>query len=170
MLPSLVALELLESVKRFLKSSFPSSTQGFRRQSGRSAIEDFIDTPDALFKGPWLSIGLPFRKPEPNAPLPLRYLALGFAPYLHQLHAFERLVSEQPQSTIVATGTSSGKTECFMFPILDHCLEEKRPGIKAIIVYPMNALAIDQARRFAKEIYARDKLRNRVRVGLFVGR
>ena len=71
--------------------------------------------------------------------------------------AFERLKAPEPKSTIVATGTGSGKTECFLYPILDyilHCNEEhdekKRKGIKAIIIYPMNALASDQAKRLTK--------------------
>ncbi len=54
---------------------------------------------------------------------------------------------------MVATGTGSGKTECFLFPILDYCRERAgAPGIKAILVYPMNALAADQARRIARTI------------------
>ena len=169
MLPSLVAPELLESVKRFLKTSFPSSTIGFRRESGDTAMDEFIARPDALFKGPWLNLGLPFRKTDAGAALPLKSVELGFPPYLHQLRAFERLASTQPESTIVATGTGSGKTECFMFPILDHCASADTKGIKAIIIYPMNALATDQARRFAKEIHSRENLRGKVRVGLFVG-
>ncbi len=51
----------------------------------------------------------------------------------------------------MATGTGSGKTECFLYPILDHVLANPaQRGIKAILLYPMNALAGDQARRFAK--------------------
>ena len=54
----------------------------------------------------------------------------------------------------MATGTGSGKTECFIYPILDHVLANPaQRGIKAIILYPMNALAGDQARRFAREVH-----------------
>src|SRR5690606_10604197 len=73
------------------------------------------------------------------------------------------------QPTLVATGTGSGKTECFMYPILEHCAEHPGPGVKAIVIYPMNALAQDQARRFAEEIHKRESLRGRIRVGLFTG-
>ena len=42
------------------------------------------------------------------------------------------------RSTIIATGTGSGKTECFLLPILDHCrAASPAPGIKAVLVYPM---------------------------------
>ena len=75
------------------------------------------------------------------------------------------------RSTVIATGTGSGKTECFLFPILDHCrAASPAPGIKAVLVYPMNALAADQARRIARTIDRTPSLRGRVTAGLFVGR
>ena len=57
--------------------------------------------------------------------------------------------------TLVTTGTGSGKTEAFLYPILDHCLRARRQGVagmKAPIPYPMNALANDQAQRLARLI------------------
>ena len=70
--------------------------------------------------------------------------------------SFERLTTQDghsPQPTLITTGTGSGKTECFLYPILDHCYARRgEPGIKAIILYPMNALASDQARRLARQI------------------
>ncbi len=81
-------------------------------------------------------------------------IAPTFPPYHHQMQAFERLTTKdghKPQSTLVTTGTSSGKTECFLFPILDYCHKHTgRKGIKVIILYPMNALATDQAKRMAE--------------------
>ena len=75
------------------------------------------------------------------------------------------------RSTVIATGTGSGKTECFLFPILDHCrAASPAPGIKAVLVYPMNALAADQARRIARTINRTPSLRGKVTAGLFVGR
>lgn len=58
------------------------------------------------------------------------------------------------KSTIVSTGTGSGKTETFLIPILDHCLKNPGPGVKALILYPMNALANDQVSRLDKAIQA----------------
>ena len=73
-----------------------------------------------------------------------------YSPYLHQERAFARLSGPNPKSTIIATGTGSGKTECFLYPILDHCYRHRgEPGIKAVLIYPMNALATDQAGRLA---------------------
>lgn len=165
MLPSLVARDIQDGLKNFLRTSFPVTTPGFMHGKG-SFIESFLDTPGALCKGPWLEIKLPFRSLDEGEALPFRQLELPFRPYRHQLRAFERLCGLQPRSTIVATGTGSGKTECFMYPLLDYCLSERRQGIKAIIIYPMNALATDQARRFAREV---SKLSTRLTVGLFTG-
>jgi hypothetical protein len=55
--------------------------------------------------------------------------------------------SEQNQSLLVATGTGSGKTECFLYPIAHRLLDDPeptRPGVRCLIIYPMNALANDQ--------------------------
>lgn len=65
--------------------------------------------------------------------------------YVHQ----ERVILSilEGKATVVSTGTGSGKTEAFLIPILDHCLKHPGPGVKALIIYPMNALANDQVRR-----------------------
>lgn len=79
-------------------------------------------------------------------------------------------MTEKPTSTLVATGTGSGKTECFIYPILDHVLAHPaQRGVKAIILYPMNALAGDQARRFAKMVHNNPACFGKVRIGLYVG-
>ncbi|MCY4372394.1 MAG: hypothetical protein OXC31_01395, partial [Spirochaetaceae bacterium] len=41
-------------------------------------------------------------------------MPLGFTPYRHQRTAFSRLAAGAGRSTVVATGTGSGKTECFL--------------------------------------------------------
>ena len=72
---------------------------------------------------------------------------------------------------LVATGTGSGKTECFLYPVLDHCARvhgQGQTGIKALVIYPMNALASDQARRFA-QVIAQTPAFKGLRVGLFIG-
>ena len=169
MLPSLIAREIKAELENFLASSFPVSTAGFKGEDDTGLIEQFLHDPaktDNLLKGPWLEIKLPFRTASSATESPLSHIQLGFTPYMHQQRAFERLAGLEAQSTLVATGTGSGKTECFLYPILNYCLQERRKGIKAIIVYPMNALATDQARRFAKEVAG---LSPQLTVGMFTG-
>lgn len=169
MLPSLVDSELQEAIRRFLQATFPMTTRGFRREDGRTMLDDLLAEPEAIFKGPYLSLGLPFRKVEEGEGLPFEHVQLPFAPYRHQLRAFQRLTGPNPRSTLVATGTGSGKTECFSLPIFDYCAGRTEQGVKAIIVYPMNALATDQARRFARVIHDQPGLKGRISVGLYVG-
>lgn len=73
-------------------------------------------------------------------------------PYRHQLDAWEVLGRKDPQSLIVTSGTGSGKTECFMIPILDHLVRLKRElgrlvGVRALFLYPLNALINNQRNR-----------------------
>lgn len=74
-------------------------------------------------------------------------------PYRHQLQAWEILAQATPQSIVVASGTGSGKTECFMVPILDRLArlrEEKHKGlvgVRALFLYPLNALINSQRDR-----------------------
>jgi hypothetical protein len=73
--------------------------------------------------------------------------------YVHQEQAIRRLV--EGRNVVVATGTGSGKTEAYLLPILCAlCLEslerERAPGVRALILYPMNALANDQRRRLGE--------------------
>ena len=74
-------------------------------------------------------------------------------PYKHQLNAWRALTDEMPKSTVVTTGTGSGKTECFMVPILNDLIREQsetgKPlvGVRALFLYPLNALINSQRER-----------------------
>ena len=66
-----------------------------------------------------------------------------FTLHRHQRQAIE--VARSGQSYVLTTGTGSGKSLAYIVPIVDHVLRQPRtPGVKAIIVYPMNALANSQ--------------------------
>lgn len=82
-------------------------------------------------------------------------------PYKHQHDSWKALNSfvqvdekEVVKSIVVTTGTGSGKTECFMLPLVANLLDKwnKNPhnGIKAIFLYPLNALMEDQKIRLQK--------------------
>ena len=164
MIPSIVASEVLVALRDFLKTGYGPSTPELA-----GVVDDFLADPDNLAKGPYLSLSLPFeRVPEGGEPFP--HIPLGFTPYKHQRTAFERLSPDAGRSTVIATGTGSGKTECFLFPVLEHCRRQAgRKGIKAVVVYPMNALASDQARRIAQIVRGTPALRGKVTAGLFIG-
>jgi DEAD/DEAH box helicase domain-containing protein len=164
MIPSVLSQQLRQGVEDFLRTTFPVSTPFFH-----GIIDRLLAEEDGVFKGPFLSIQLPFRQGSGESDY-FSDVPFKFPPYIHQVQAFDRLSGIKPKSTIVATGTGSGKTESFLYPILDNCLRHRgEPGIKAILIYPMNALAMDQAGRLAKIIYTNPNLKGHVTAGLYVG-
>ena len=73
--------------------------------------------------------------------------------YQHQEAALRRVAVGR--NTVVATGTGSGKTEAFLYPILTHLYQEcamgqRSPGVRALVLYPMNALVHDQRERLGE--------------------
>ena len=112
-----------------------------------------------LLKGPYISLSRPFRQgvaldaliregllhPHLRERIPETLTHL----YGHQERAVRAIA--EGRTTLVATGTGSGKTECFLYPIVSRCLglrdDDAPAGISAVIVYPMNALAEDQLMR-----------------------
>ncbi|SLM31713.1 putative RNA helicase [Desulfamplus magnetovallimortis] len=171
MLPAHIAQNIRKQVEYYLQATF-----SFLDKQAEKAFSLFINDPEnGMFKGPWFQLKRPFRPAPENIKIPLD-TTIPFNPFLHQYKSWLRLSSrnQTPKSTIVTTGTGSGKTECFLYPILDHCLREKKKGqngIKAIILYPMNALASDQERRFAETVLKDPELTAAgIRVGNYTGR
>jgi DEAD/DEAH box helicase domain-containing protein len=169
MIPAIVADELRATLLDYLDTTF-----SFQDVVAAQALQRFLtDSKQGIFKGPYLRLQLPFRLAGAEESRKILDIAPPFVPYVHQITAFERLTGKdnhQPQHTLVTTGTGSGKTECFLYPLLDHCHRSVgQTGIKAIILYPMNALAGDQARRLAKVIWDDPRLKGRVTAGLYVG-
>jgi DEAD/DEAH box helicase domain-containing protein len=164
MIPSVLGHHVQRGIKDFLKTTFPVSTPLFH-----GILDRLFEEEGALFQGPYLSMQLPFVQGTGSAAQQFSF-KIPFAPFKHQEESFQRLASVRPKSTIIATGTGSGKTECFLYPILEHCLKNHdQQGIKAILIYPMNALATDQAGRIAKTIWDNEELKGKITAGLFVG-
>ncbi len=165
LLPSNQALDLQAGLVDYLTTTFALADA-----DARVALEDFLrHETEGIFKGPYMRLRLPFRPAEPGWEQHLEWIAERFVPYGHQAQAFARLTSRpsnnstegsgrlirRPQPTLLTTGTGSGKTEAFLYPILDHALRARALGVegmKALILYPMNALATDQAGRLAQLI------------------
>ncbi|MGR5448490.1 DEAD/DEAH box helicase [Vibrio sp. PNB22_3_1] len=76
-------------------------------------------------------------------------------PYKHQLEAWDHLSSDKVKSVVVTSGTGSGKTECFLVPLLNDLAKQsnlsKEPleGTQAIFLYPLNALINSQKERLS---------------------
>ena len=173
MLPLQQAREVRDSVIEYIKATFR-----FKEKDVSDAFYRFIeDKKNGLFKGPYVSLKTPFvsatKEESENIPLDI---TPSFPPYKHQLQAFRQLSMKnghKPEPTLLTTGTGSGKTECFLYPILDYCYHcnqyERQTGVKVLIMYPMNALASDQAKRLAETIWNDPRLKGKVTAGLFVG-
>ncbi|MEG3147613.1 DEAD/DEAH box helicase [Sphingomonas sp. RT2P30] len=75
--------------------------------------------------------------------------------YAHQLEAWRLLTGERRDSVLVSSGTGSGKTECFLVPLLDDLAREAErdgalSGVRAIMLYPLNALIASQQERLRR--------------------
>lgn len=81
------------------------------------------------------------------------------SPYVHQITSWNTLLKEK-KSIAVTTGTGSGKTECFMLPVLHDLYEncQNETGVRAIFLYPLNALIGSQKKRMDAWVKALDGL------------
>ena len=74
--------------------------------------------------------------------------------YRHQEQAVAK--TAERQSFVVTTGTGSGKSLCFFIPIIDSAIRARAAGeaprTRAIVIYPMNALANSQLSELEKFI------------------
>ncbi|MDX2936484.1 DEAD/DEAH box helicase [Streptomyces ipomoeae] len=171
MRPTLAARTLRDTTVEYLTTTF-----ALAEPDTQDALEAFLTDPvDGLFRGPYLRIRRPFRPAADGWQRHLDWYPADFPPpYAHQAGAFARLTSKgghQPEPTLVTTGTGSGKTESFLIPVLDHCRRAKaagKPGIKAVLLYPMNALAGDQAGRLG-DLLDTDGGLDEVTAGLYIG-
>ena len=168
--PSLLAAGVREGLTDYLSTTFALTSQ-----VARKALQGFLLNPESgIFRGPYYRVRTPFRTVDGTWVNPLDWTPPGFRPYRHQAQAFERLGSRDssPQPTVVTTGTGSGKTESFLIPLLDHARREhakgSNGGIKAVILYPMNALVTDQARRLARLLHDEPALKG-VTAGVYIG-
>ena len=108
-----------------------------------------------LGKVPFLEPGLVRAMDAPPKDLAEYAFPAARPPYVHQLKAWEHLNASPASSVIVRTGTASGKTECFLVPILNDLVRESVAartsaplvGVRALFLYPLNALINSQRDR-----------------------
>lgn len=123
MIPSVLTSQIRRGVEDFLQTTFPPSNRFFH-----GLLDRLIAKEGGLFRGPYLSVKLPFRQGVVG-PNYFPELPFEFPPFLHQEQAFARLSGNQAKSTVISTGTGSGKTESFLYPILDYCRQHQGQGV-----------------------------------------
>lgn len=153
--PIVYTEKVVRSFLRYQLTSYPFADERLHAQMRRLlSLDETRCSP--LLKGPYLSLSRPFRQGASVEelvrerilhPLLRQRIPAGITHlYGHQEDAIRAIRSGK--TTLISTGTGSGKTECFLYPIVSRCLELKEEGepsgISAVIVYPMNALAEDQ--------------------------
>ncbi len=145
---------LMAEYRRFIRSSYRLADDGLREQ-----FERHVSEAEVLVKGPYVTLARDFAPGMRLAELvregighsgllDLNWPFGGDPLFAHQEAALRRV--EAGRNVIVKTGTGSGKTEGFLLPILADALRAKAAGAagtKAILLYPMNALANDQLSR-----------------------
>lgn len=157
---------LTTAYQRYLRTIYPFRDPALRRQ-----FREALAQPTRLVAGPFLEAAPPFAAGLTLGDLVAEgllhprfgdlcaatagprgtALPLDRPLYRHQEAAI-RHVAGHGRNLIVATGTGSGKTESFLVPILDALLRQEAegtlgPGVRALLLYPMNALANDQVAR-----------------------
>ena len=153
---------IVEGYRRYLRSLLPV------RDPGIAAALDHEISRSRLTKGPLLEAAPPYEHGvtladlvaegvlNPSFPgLASRAVPLDRPLYRHQEQAIRKITAGR--NVIVATGTGSGKTESFLLPILDalsaeHAAGTLGPGVRALLLYPMNALANDQIKRLREAL------------------
>lgn len=141
---------------RYLFSAFPLSDPDLAAQAKMLLKRpSALDIP--LVQGPFVSLSEAFAKGESVQHLAdqgvLHHVMPGLIGYpsmwKHLQEVFEAV--KRGNHVLVSTGTGSGKTEAFVYPIVDDLLRQRdrniTSGLTAIFVYPMNALANDQLDR-----------------------
>ena len=154
-LPIAASKDVTNKYLRYLRTIFSIKDPIYQKQLD-SLLQDgklfsngpFLEVTDSFEKGDCieqmiLQNKLPkgFRRLNINLTRPL---------YRHQQKSIEQVLSGK--NVVVSTGTGSGKTESFLLPLLASIIREQErgtlnPGVRALLIYPMNALANDQMER-----------------------
>ena len=162
-----VARELRSLYGKYLESAQPVRHEGLMRERA-----DLLGREGVLHRDPLVE---PVARHEEAGTLTEACRNLGLSPefadfaargafvgrnlYVHQKEALKAVCS-QKRSMVVTTGTGSGKTECFLLPVIEALVRESldwtspdRPkAVRALILYPLNALVEDQMSRLRRSL------------------
>lgn len=167
--PITVSERLADAYRRYLGSLITPSDPRIATALTRE-IDRMATSSEGLVKGPFLELTPSYEQAASAreliangelgaafATLESEHLSLDRPWYTHQVQSLRQI--RGGRNAVVATGTGSGKTESFLFPILDAILREPAdtaatPGVRALLLYPMNALANDQLKRLREVLSA----------------
>lgn len=154
-LPVAASADITKKYKRYLKTIFRFKDPEYQKQ-----FEKLLGKDAQFANGPYLDVTDSFKKGDSietlisKGELPAGFSRLDINQtrplYLHQQISTEK--AQSGKNVVVSTGTGSGKTESFLIPVLSEIIREDEAGtldagVRAMIIYPMNALANDQMER-----------------------
>lgn len=111
------------------------------------------DKTPAELQSPSLSARDPERPLHPRTVKLLTAAGIDYPLYKHQVETIRHAAAGK--TVILSAGTGSGKTESFLIPVIDRLFWDhelglddiSQPGIRAMIIYPLNALVNNQVER-----------------------
>ena len=153
--PVIASKHIVDKYLRYLSTIFDINDSEYSK-----LFRQQLSQADQFYKGPFLDVSDSFAKGfSPQEMITQKELVPSFSKfslnmnrelYEHQYSAIKKVLDHH--NIVVSTGTGSGKTESFLIPILNELAEQCEngklsPGVRALIIYPMNALANDQMER-----------------------
>lgn len=175
--PSESSKRIVDFYRRYLLTTFSTNKEVYNKQ-----LKALLEEDKAIADGPYISMSDPYKKGKSLKELADEGIVSkeilkikNFHPdrklYLHQEEAVRK--AYEGKNLIVTTGTGSGKTESFLIPVINQLLKEKEngtltPGVRTLIIYPMNALVNDQIRRL-RELLSEMDGDNKITFGRFTG-
>ena len=166
--PSEASKKIKEEFIDYITTTFSISDNEYNEQFRKKLLEKniiskgpLIDIKDVFKSGKSIndlindgilsSLFLDLEKNKPTGDIYKKRLPLSRPLYVHQEKAID-VISVNGKNSVITTGTGSGKTECFLIPVINELLRQKEkgtlnPGVRAMLIYPMNALANDQMKR-----------------------
>ena len=157
--PLVASENIIEKYLRYIETTFYIDDKDYMKQ-----FKSYLEKKEFFAKGPYLDFSDSFEfgkninqlidedilsnefkalyRDNPNL--------LTRSLYKHQELSIRKI--REGRNLVVTTGTGSGKTESFLLPVINYLMEQKvegslNDGVRALIIYPMNALANDQMKR-----------------------
>jgi len=175
--PSESSKRITEFYRKYLLTTFATNNPVYNAQ-----LKEHLEKPGTIADGPYISMADPYEKGLSLSDLAAEGIVSKeilklkkFYPerklYLHQERAIRKAAAGK--NLVVTTGTGSGKTESFLIPVINQLMKEKEegtlgPGVRTLIIYPMNALVNDQVRRLRELLRDMDG-ESKITFGRFTG-